>query len=187
VEPDLVTPLGTDQCEPTTASNMSAKYNYGTFVFALFSVLSLTVSITRGIVPIYLAESVLWGCLAWYWHKKGYSSQVANASFLALAAIVFAGNGYSFGQRSGYRNGYAAASESAYQLGYKEGVNKGYNVGFGLGGAYGYSGGYLCAAKGGVSRPSAANASDCAELAEFIVKQRDASDYKDQVLSLLEK
>src|SRR5271157_2599222 len=65
------------EAEPDTKNQQTApsapveaRFNYGTVVFAAFSVLSLLVCLAKGIVPIYLGESAFWAAVAWYWHKK---------------------------------------------------------------------------------------------------------------------
>lgn len=74
--------------------------NLGTIVFGGFSLLSLIVCITKGVVPMYGAEAVAWGAMAWYWHKKSPVSKRANLIVLVLAVAVAAAEGYSYGRYS---------------------------------------------------------------------------------------
>jgi hypothetical protein len=83
-----------------TSGQRKSTLNFGTIVFATFSLLSLVVCIVKGIVPIYAGESVLWGILAWYCYKKSPLSQNANLIVLLLAVVVAAGEGYMFSRGS---------------------------------------------------------------------------------------
>jgi hypothetical protein len=91
--------------EPSASSASTAPSNpygtFGAFVFASFSMITLLVSLFKGIVPIYLVESALWGALAWYWHKRNPTSQKTNLFVLLLAVVVAAGEGYSVGHKVG--------------------------------------------------------------------------------------
>ena len=79
---------------------VKARFNYGTVVFAAFSVFSLLVCLAKGIVPIYLGESALWAAVAWYWHKKSPWSETATGIVLLLAVGFAAGEGYLIGRQS---------------------------------------------------------------------------------------
>jgi len=63
----------------------------GTYVFGAFSVISLLVSVVKGIVPIYLVESAIWAGAAWYWYSKKSHSELAKAIVLTLATLVVIG------------------------------------------------------------------------------------------------
>ena len=63
----------------------------GTIIFAAFSAISLVVSIIKGLVPIYLLESVAWAGLAWYWHSKRTHSELAKGIVVILAVLVAVG------------------------------------------------------------------------------------------------
>jgi len=63
----------------------------GTYVFGAFSVISLLVSIIKGIVPLYLLESAVWAGAAWYWHRIKTHSELAKAIIIVLAALVAIG------------------------------------------------------------------------------------------------
>lgn len=117
-------PIGSQFClkcgqalgEPPTPSASPTPTNpygaFGAFVFASFSMITLLVSLSKGIVPIYLAESALWGALAWYWHKRNPTSQKANLAVLLLAVVVAAGEGYSLGHKAG-RDGVSPKARDA--------------------------------------------------------------------------
>lgn len=76
----------------------NSSINFGTLVFASFSVLSLVVCLAKGITLIYLAEASVWAAAAIYWHRRSISSPLANLIVLLLAVCVAAGEGYSLGQ-----------------------------------------------------------------------------------------
>jgi hypothetical protein len=65
----------------------------GTYVFGAFSVISLLVSIIKGIVPIYLVESAIWAGAAWYWHRKKSHSELAKTVMIVCAILVVIGEG----------------------------------------------------------------------------------------------
>jgi hypothetical protein len=72
--------------------------NFGTIVFASFSVLSLVAGLAKGIPIISVAETCVWAAAAIYWRRRGISSPKANLIVLLLAVCVAAGEGYSLGQ-----------------------------------------------------------------------------------------
>jgi hypothetical protein len=80
----------TEQQAPTT-NDSDRKRKIGTYVFGAFSVLSLLVSIVKGIVPIYLVESAAWAGAAWYWHRKKTHTELATAIVIVLAGLVAIG------------------------------------------------------------------------------------------------
>jgi hypothetical protein len=90
---------------PTTAviptpAQTQTNLNLGTIIFSAFSVLSLVVCLSKGIVPIYFGEAVLWGGIAWYWHRRKYAaSQAATVIVLVGAVVVAAGEGYFVGNQ----------------------------------------------------------------------------------------
>jgi hypothetical protein len=99
--PDAPTVLGTTTTNaPTVASLATNNPKLGTIVFAGFALLSLIVCFVKGFVPIYLAEAALWAGLAWYWHKKGSTSETATLIILLCAVAVAAGEGYVIGRGS---------------------------------------------------------------------------------------
>ncbi len=105
--PQAVAATPTLEAEPDTKNQKSApsmpvaaRFNYGTVVFAAFSVLSLLVCLAKGIVPIYLGESVLWAAVAWYWQKKSPWSETAAGIVLLVAVGVAGGEGYLLGRQS---------------------------------------------------------------------------------------
>jgi hypothetical protein len=125
---------------PSSATRSGSNFNFGTIAFAAFSLLSLVVCFVQGIVPIYIVESVIWGALAWYWHKKNPASQTANLIALLLAVAVAAGEGYSVGQ-TGYKNSYEAGRKAGFKTGWTEGSKAGWDGGE----LVGYANGILCA------------------------------------------
>jgi hypothetical protein len=100
---------------PATPAPARSTFNFGTFVFAGFSVLSLVVSFAKGIVPIYLGEAALWGVLAWFWHKKNPTNQLLNVGIVLLAVIVAAAQGFLIGRLPA--DSYAGRQGSSLQFG----------------------------------------------------------------------
>jgi hypothetical protein len=98
ITPENPSPATTSQTNGSTAPQ--SEPNFGTIVFAGFSLLSLVVCVAKGVVPIYLGEAALWAGLAWYWHKKSPANKTATATILLCAVGVAAAEGYSFGSRS---------------------------------------------------------------------------------------
>ena len=90
-EPESSTTLSS---VPAMSTPPKPTLNFGTFVFAGFSALSLVVCLAKGIVPIYFVEAALWGALAWFWHKKSPTNQLLNAGIVLLAVIVAAAQGF---------------------------------------------------------------------------------------------
>jgi hypothetical protein len=90
-EGQQVTEQQTDQQAPTKGSETDRSNRIGTYVFGAFSVLSLLVSIIKGIVSIYLVESAIWAGAAWYWSKKKTHSELAKAIVIVLAALIAIG------------------------------------------------------------------------------------------------
>jgi hypothetical protein len=87
-------------CSPAAACNEkgNSSLNFGTLVFAFFSVLSLVVCLAKGITLISIAETSVWAAAAIYWHRRDISSPRANLIVLLLAVCVAAGEGYSLRQ-----------------------------------------------------------------------------------------
>jgi hypothetical protein len=99
--PDTSPALGTTTTKPPTVSSPAPNSpNLGTIVFAGFALLSLAVSLAKGLLPIYLAEAALWACLAWYWQRRASTSATARLIFLLCAVFVAAGEGYLIGRGS---------------------------------------------------------------------------------------
>jgi hypothetical protein len=73
--------------EVTTKQGISA----GTFVFGAFSLISLLVSVSRGLVPIYLLEAAGWAGAAWYWQRLKTKSNASKAAVAWLAIAVAIG------------------------------------------------------------------------------------------------
>lgn len=81
----------TDQFSSNTSTNLARVSNVGTFVFGAFAVVSLLVSIAKGITPLYILESGGWAWAAWYWHKKKVKSDTAKALVFMLGVAVAIG------------------------------------------------------------------------------------------------
>jgi hypothetical protein len=90
LEVKSVTEELTDQQAPTS-SDSDKRRKIGTYVFGAFSVLSLIVSIVKGVVPLYLEESAVWAGAAWYWHRKKTHTELATAIVIVLAGLVAIG------------------------------------------------------------------------------------------------
>lgn len=86
-----VTEVATEELAPTGGVPSDKSNRIGTWVFGAFSVIALLVSIIKGLVPIYLAESAIWAGAAWYWHKKKTHSELAKAIVIILAALIAIG------------------------------------------------------------------------------------------------
>lgn len=80
--------------------------------------ITLLVSLFKGFVPIYLAESALWRAIAWYWHKRNPASQKANLAVLLLAVVVAAGEGYSVGHKAGRNEASPKVRDAFTDLGF---------------------------------------------------------------------
>src|SRR5271165_4227127 len=72
------------------------EFNVGVWVFAGLSLLTLIITLTRGIVPIELLEAALWAVLAWVWHKKGLASHSSKEVLVLFAILLAGGEGYLF-------------------------------------------------------------------------------------------
>ena len=81
----------TNQQEPTESSKADHSNEIGTYVFGSFAVMSLVVSLAKGIVPIYIFESVVWAGAAWYWHRNKTHSELAKAIVIVIAALIAIG------------------------------------------------------------------------------------------------
>jgi hypothetical protein len=114
VAPALEVAVRTGTKESAPSKSVGARINYGTIVFAAFSMLSLFVCLAKGIVPLYLGESALWAVVAWYWHKKGPRSEGATGTVLLLAVAFAAGEGYVLGRQS-LGNGYTYLTQGKLQ------------------------------------------------------------------------
>jgi hypothetical protein len=97
-------PMENEAVGTTAASSVSGKNlesNFGSIIFALFAMLSLLVSVLKGIVPIYLVESAIWAGLAWYWYKKNLVGPRVNLAVVVVAVFVAAGEGVVVGLHAG--------------------------------------------------------------------------------------
>ncbi len=79
--------------EPTQTADVpsNGSNEIGTYVFGAFSAISVVVSITKGIVPIYLVEAAIWAGCAWYWHRRNKHSELAKAIVVVLAVLIAIG------------------------------------------------------------------------------------------------
>lgn len=110
-----------DVSQPRLAAAISEKkgnsnINFGTIVFASFSVLSLLVCLAKGITLLTIAETCAWIAAAIYWRRRGISSPKANLIVLLLAVCVAAGEGYSLGQSSGPNYTYLKEGNIQYRV-----------------------------------------------------------------------
>jgi len=85
--------VATVEPAPTHSIATDRTNEIGTYVFGAFSVISLLVSMIKGVVPIYLAESAIWAGAAWYWYSKKSHSELAKAVVIVFAALVVIGEG----------------------------------------------------------------------------------------------
>jgi hypothetical protein len=83
----------------------------GTVVFGAFSALSFLVSIIKGLVPIYLLESVGWAGVAWYWQGKKTHSELAKAIVIVLAVLVTIGEAVHIASQADSKSPSATASD----------------------------------------------------------------------------
>ncbi len=74
-----------------TAGATISAVKAGTVVFAAFSAICLTVSITEGVVPILLIESAGWAGLAWFWQSRKAYGELAKGIVTTLAIVVAVG------------------------------------------------------------------------------------------------
>jgi hypothetical protein len=76
-------------------------FNIGVWVFGALSLLTLLLTLIRGIVPIELLEAMLWAVLAWLWNKRSTTNRHSK-EVVTLFAILLAGSqGYLLGGHAG--------------------------------------------------------------------------------------
>ena len=71
--------------------------NLGKPIFILFAVLAFLSALWRGLPPIGLIETLLWGSLAWLWTKKDWKDVRLNYALLVVASLILLGEGYRVG------------------------------------------------------------------------------------------
>jgi len=114
-EPEL------DHQAPAKRGEIDRSNKIGTYVFGAFSVLALLVSIVKGIVPIYLAESAIWAGAAWYWHQKKTHSELAKAIVIVFAALIAIGEVIQVAKQFGSESKNAPVATSNYPDGFVAG------------------------------------------------------------------
>jgi zinc-ribbon domain len=82
---------------PLSAGHPESDFNFATFVFGALSLLTLVISLAKGIVPIFLFGAALWAGLAWFWHKKQPMSATASGTMIFLAIALAGGEGFLIG------------------------------------------------------------------------------------------
>ncbi len=74
--------------------------NLGKPIFAALAVLAFVVALAHGLPPIGVLEALLWSALAALWTVKNWRNERLNYALLALAALVFVGEGYMLGHNT---------------------------------------------------------------------------------------
>src|SRR5205823_3479500 len=74
--------------------------NLGKPIFSALAVLSFVVALVHGLPPIGVLEALLWSALAVLWSLKNWRNERLNYALLALAALVFVGEGYVLGHNT---------------------------------------------------------------------------------------
>lgn len=78
---------------PLTAARVGSDFNFATYVFGALAVLTLVISLAKGIVPIFLLGAALWTGLAWFWHNKQPMSPIASGTVILLTIALAGGEG----------------------------------------------------------------------------------------------
>lgn len=91
LEVKLATEVETEAPAPTPSVANNGRNEIGTYVFGAFAIISLLVSIIKGVVPIYLVESAVWAGAALYWHRTKTHSELGKAIVIVIAALVAIG------------------------------------------------------------------------------------------------
>jgi hypothetical protein len=102
--PQLTIVVPKDQSTPESIQTDVTKISAPTFVFAGFAILSLIVSIMKGIVPIYFLEALGWAGLALYWHRKQIHSELAKGIAFTLAAVLVVGETVQIASQAGSKS-----------------------------------------------------------------------------------
>lgn len=79
-----------DPSQPNPASALR-RYNAATIIFASLAVLSVLVSVVKGVVPLYLLYAAMWAVIAWHWHSKRPANSTALVLYLAVGMAGVAG------------------------------------------------------------------------------------------------
>jgi len=74
--------------------------NLGKPIFSALAVLAFVVALVHGLPPIAVLEVLLWSALAALWTVKNWRNERLNYALLALAALVFVGEGYVLGHNT---------------------------------------------------------------------------------------
>jgi hypothetical protein len=114
LELKLVTEVETEAPAPTPRVASNGKNEIGTYVFGAFAVISLLVSIIKGVVPIYLVESAVWAGAAWYWHRAKSHSELGKAIVIVIAVLVAIGEVIHIASQPDFRSEHIPPAIPAY-------------------------------------------------------------------------
>jgi hypothetical protein len=87
VQPETPNTLPAGALEPSATPEEKGGTNLGSWVFGVFSGLTLLVAIGKGFPPIYLLGILIWAGLAWYWQSNKKQSEAAKG-VVALCAVA---------------------------------------------------------------------------------------------------
>jgi hypothetical protein len=99
---DATKPALSAQYAPQKANDDKtvAEFSVEVWVFAGLSLITLIITLIRGIVPIELLEAALWAVMAWLWNKKSIVSKPWREVVLLFALLLAGCEGYLFGLHS---------------------------------------------------------------------------------------
>jgi len=103
LEGTLVTEVETEATAPASSVASNGRNEIGTYVFGALAVISLLVSIIKGVVPIYLVESAIWAGASWYWHRAKTHSELGKAIVIVIAVLVAIGEVIHIASQSDFR------------------------------------------------------------------------------------
>lgn len=91
LELKVATEVVSEAPAPTPSVASDGRNEFGTYMFGAFALISLLVSLIKGVVPIYLMESAIWAGAAWYWHRAKTHSELGKAIVIVIAVLVAVG------------------------------------------------------------------------------------------------
>jgi hypothetical protein len=94
----------TEAPAPTPSVASDGRNEFGTYVFGAFALISLLVSLIKGVVPIYLMESAIWAGAAWYWHRTKTHSELGKAIVIVIAVLVAIGEVVHIASQSNFQS-----------------------------------------------------------------------------------